>query len=224
MTALRGDQLALALSDSEQDRLWECEEVIGRGLQTFVEVGEALLTIRDGRLYRAEHRTFEGYCRQRWGFSHQRASQLTQAAEVATIVAGHELPPPANEAQARELAPLRDEPERMAEAWQEVVETASEGKVTADHVREVVREYRQQQAEDREFVQRHQPPGFDAAADGELVRQRGALSRLTEDIVSLGEPSQFARSHRDWLRDTHISRAEAAAAWLDDFLAAWREP
>ena len=46
--------------------LAECEDVINRGLATFVEVGNALLRIRDERLYRAEFGTFEAYCRQRW--------------------------------------------------------------------------------------------------------------------------------------------------------------
>ena len=48
-----------ALSKSENTALAECEAVIERGLATFVEVGRALLHIRDERLYRAAHRTFE---------------------------------------------------------------------------------------------------------------------------------------------------------------------
>ena len=43
-------------------RLAELELVIERGLKTFVEVGAALLGIRDGRLYRETHATFEDYC------------------------------------------------------------------------------------------------------------------------------------------------------------------
>lgn len=67
--------------------------------------------------------TFEEYCRQRWGFTKRRAYQLMDAAEVAgslgTIV--HDLPLPANEAQARELAPLvRRDPAAAAEVWREL--------------------------------------------------------------------------------------------------------
>ena len=70
MTLLLAESLTLA----------ECEAVIERGLQTFVEVGNALLTIRDGRLYRAIAGTFEDYCRERWNMSRPRAYQLIDAA------------------------------------------------------------------------------------------------------------------------------------------------
>ncbi len=47
--------------------LADLEAVIGRGLDTFVEVGLALGAIHERRLYRATHSTFEDYCRERWG-------------------------------------------------------------------------------------------------------------------------------------------------------------
>ena len=110
--------------------LEEYERTIERGLATFVEVGEALLAIRDKRLYRESHATFEDYCRERWGFTDRRARQLMEASEIGTVV------PVGNEAQARELAPLRDDPEALAEAWEEA---SSDGQPTAEKVREAVR-------------------------------------------------------------------------------------
>ncbi len=45
--------MALELLDiTEQERLNNCERIIERGLNTFVDVGLALLEIRDNRLYR----------------------------------------------------------------------------------------------------------------------------------------------------------------------------
>jgi hypothetical protein len=41
-----------------EERVAECEAVLQRGLATFIEVGAALLRIRDGRLYRDTHKTF----------------------------------------------------------------------------------------------------------------------------------------------------------------------
>lgn len=70
-------------------------------------------SIREGRLYRETHGTFEDYCRERWRMSKPRAYQLMQAAAVSTNV---DVP---NEGIARALAPLRDEPGQMREAWQE---------------------------------------------------------------------------------------------------------
>lgn len=117
-------------SDVSLHRLADCEAVIKRGLATFVEVGAALLEIRDGRLYRETHTTFEAYCAGRWGFTDRRARQLMDAAEIGTIV------PVLNEGQARELSPLRGNPEAMREVWAEVSEDAEP--VTAKFVKAAV--------------------------------------------------------------------------------------
>ena len=68
-----------SLSATETDRLAELEDVVGRGMRTFVEVGAALCEIRDQRLYRVMHATFEGYCRERWGFTASRARSRRNA-------------------------------------------------------------------------------------------------------------------------------------------------
>lgn len=48
------------MSESIQtNRKHELEQVIERGLQTFVEVGNAIREIRDSRLYKDEYGTFE---------------------------------------------------------------------------------------------------------------------------------------------------------------------
>jgi hypothetical protein len=53
------------LTSDEAERLLECETVIEKGFQTFIEVGIVLLEIRDKRLYRQSYETFEDYCRGR---------------------------------------------------------------------------------------------------------------------------------------------------------------
>lgn len=121
---------------SEIQALAECEAIIERGLATFVEVGEALLRIRDARLYRDSHGTFEDYCRERWGFSRQTGYDLMTAAETAGLV--QEVGQTPTREQARELAPLRKEPEALREAWSDAVERHGSAP-TAKQVREVVR-------------------------------------------------------------------------------------
>lgn len=129
-----------ALGVRERTRLAGCEARIERGLATFVDVGQALLEVRDGRLYRAEHGTFEGYCRERWGMSRKRAYDLTAAAEVTAAVSPNgDTPSPPNEAVARELAPLRSDPPRLREAWSEAVEEHGP-EPTAAQVRDKVRD------------------------------------------------------------------------------------
>jgi hypothetical protein len=50
------------LDEAAAERLVELEHKIGRGLKTFIEVGEALVEIRESKLYLLEHKTFAEYC------------------------------------------------------------------------------------------------------------------------------------------------------------------
>lgn len=120
--------------------LGENEAIIERGLTSFVEVGQALTRIRDGRQYRETHATFEAYCRERWDFTPQRAGQMIGAAAVAeTLETNVSIPLPATEGVARELKPLAKKPEKMAAAWQETVERHGP-KPTAEQTRAIVQE------------------------------------------------------------------------------------
>jgi hypothetical protein len=101
------------LTVPEQRRLSDLETVIERGLATFIDVGQALLAIREGRLYRATHETFASYCLERWGFSDSRGRQLIAAVKTVTAVTAAGLPAPATEREARELARLL----RTETAW-----------------------------------------------------------------------------------------------------------
>ncbi len=69
----------------EQGRLEHNEAIIEKGLNTFVDVGNALAEIRDGKLYRDTHGTFEDYCQERWGISLPRAYQFIEAAETVGL-------------------------------------------------------------------------------------------------------------------------------------------
>lgn len=124
----------------EVQRLEVLESVIDAGMQTFVHVGNALLEIRDSRLYRTSHGTFEDYCRERWQMSRPRAYQLIEAAEVVGNLSTIVDIAPTTESQARPLTVLQ--PEAQREVWQRAVETAPNGKVTAAHVQATVNEYR----------------------------------------------------------------------------------
>lgn len=129
-----------ALAPSEVAELRQHETAIERGLQTFYEVGTALLAIRDKRLYRADYSTFEDYCRERWQMGRNYVNKLITAAEVVTNL-GTNVPIlpttlPTTESQARELLGLDKEAQRLA--WEVVQQTAPAGKVTAAHVKSVV--------------------------------------------------------------------------------------
>ena len=128
-------QTPLTIEDAT--RLGRCEGVIKKGLNTFVEVGEALMVIRDSRLYRSEFGTFEAYCSERWGLGKSRTYQLIDAASVIKNV--HNCGRlPETESQARPLSSLA--PQAQQEIWQDVVSRHGEN-ITAAKVAEVVSEY-----------------------------------------------------------------------------------
>lgn len=120
-------------------RLVELEAVIERGMKSFVEVGVALMEIKDGRLYRERgFERFADYCQDHWGLSAAYANQKIQGAKVVQqleMTAAAVMP--SCEAQTRELAPLlKAAPGQIPRVWVAVLE---EGTPSAPKIREKVR-------------------------------------------------------------------------------------
>ncbi len=133
-----------AISSVEAAALADQEAIITQGLKTFYAVGTALLTIRDQRLYREDHSTFEDYCQERWGMTRRHANRLIEASEVIDNLGPIGPILPATESQARPLTQLPAE--QQGPAWQEAVETAPNNKPTAAHVVATVRNIQAPQA------------------------------------------------------------------------------
>lgn len=178
-----------ALTSKERREREECESEIRETKDAFTRCGIALARMRNKRLYRDTHNTFEDYCRDVWGFSKTYANNLITASDVVTtiVVTNPELPPPSNEAQARELARV-PEAER-AEVWERVV-TETDGKPTAAAIREAVAPPRSggyvvREEDEPVFVGRPQPiPAhnpFRAPETPEDV-ERKHLERTSQDI------------------------------------------
>jgi|GEM_PF-910822 len=128
------------LPDAEAAELSQHEAVIERGLKTFYEVGAALTAIREKRLYRATHNSFEDYCQERWQLTQRRAYQMMDAVLVVNNVYPgthyESIALPEYEKHVRPLVALSPEEQQMA--WAVVQQTAPGGKVTASHVKSVV--------------------------------------------------------------------------------------
>lgn len=101
------------LSEAEQQLRSQLEEAVE---QAFWVAGRALQILRDQRLYRPTHRTFESYCQDQFGHSRQKAYFLIAAAEIYALLStnGRQILP-ANERQIRPLNGL--EPAQQLEAW-----------------------------------------------------------------------------------------------------------
>lgn len=129
------------MSDIERQELVQLETVIERGLQTFYEVGMALLEIRERRLYRQEFHSFEAYCADRWNMSKPHAHRMIAAVGVVQNLVPLGTTLPNSEAQTRPLRQL--DPEQQREAWQRAVESVPDGSVpTPGHVQSIVDEMR----------------------------------------------------------------------------------
>ena len=123
--------------DEESDR-YSLEKKVERA---FYQAGMALGELRDRRLYRSTHVTFEEYCRDRFDFTRRRPYQLIEAAQIYDNLIDKSQPNtqilPTKEGQVRPLSELKTEQQPIA--WEAAVEQAG-GKVpTGRIVKEVVK-------------------------------------------------------------------------------------
>lgn len=119
----------------ESKRLVELEEIIEKGVGTFIKVGEALAEIKTAKLYKASHTSFEKYCQEEWGFTRQNAFDLIETSAAAENVKSILQSP--DRGVVRPLRVLTD-PEQQRAAMQEAVESAPNGKPTAKDVEAAV--------------------------------------------------------------------------------------
>ncbi|MCG6138568.1 MAG: hypothetical protein MET45_28785 [Nostoc sp. LLA-1] len=145
------------LTEEEQRDLLHLERKVEKA---FYEAGKALSELRDRRLYRSTHRTFDEYCRERFGYTHRHVnyliagslvvdniimgtncSQNEKADEMGTNCSQNQKVDgtgtnrsqilPTAEGQVRPLTKL--EPQQQQEVWQQAVEEAG-GKVPSGRV------------------------------------------------------------------------------------------
>ena len=162
-----------SISPDEVVMLTACEKTIAEGMESFKSVGRALVEIRDSRLYRATHATFEDYCRERWNWSRRRAYQLIDAAVVLDTSPECE-PLVHTERQARELAKV--EPELRAEVLKAAAES---GKVTAKSIREAAK------PAEPEAVEVVQPMDSETRAYHVSLKIKGWTDEVKEHVAKL---------------------------------------
>ncbi|MHC5762844.1 hypothetical protein, partial [Nostoc sp.] len=129
------------LTEEEQSLRLHLERRVERA---FLEAGQALMELRDRRLYRSTHQTFEEYCRDRFNYSRDAAYLKISATVVyenlqkflPTI--GRQIPMPTNERQLRFLAKAELEPAVQANVWQQAVEQAGNKIPSGRIVKDVV--------------------------------------------------------------------------------------
>lgn len=65
-----------------QDQLADRHRLELKVERAFVEAGKALAELRDRRLYRSTHKTFEEYCREPFSFTHRHVNYLIAGSQV----------------------------------------------------------------------------------------------------------------------------------------------
>jgi hypothetical protein len=84
-------QEELVFTETDKKNLVRAENVIRKGLASYIAMGEALKTIRDGRLYAIKgYATLDAYMKAEFGLDKNRASQLISASLVVKALAGAE--------------------------------------------------------------------------------------------------------------------------------------
>jgi hypothetical protein len=180
--------------DESRD-LVRLEKVIEGGLQTFLEVGAALAEIRDRRLYRIEHKTFEAYCRDKWNIGRTYAHRLMASADtVEMLPMGNK---PTSERQVRPLTKLPKE--KRAEAWQRAVEASPSGQPTTADVEAAVDEVVVVPDTGTPRVVIDAAERIWAVAKGELdkiIDQDASLVRVMDKVIAYCESRKAALSAR----------------------------
>ncbi len=121
----------------QQDRLKHLETIIAKNQYRFYEIGQALLEIRDSRLYKqAFFTSFEAYARSRWDIGRSQAYRLIDAYGVINTLSPIGDRVPGNETQTRPLVPFS--PPEQRKIWKEFLNTKTE--VTARNIQKFIDE------------------------------------------------------------------------------------
>jgi hypothetical protein len=175
---------------SAEDRAFreERERTIEVGRKTFLDVGGALVDIRDyrdGLLYKS-YGTFDAYCKERWDLGHSHAYRLMDAAEIYRSLSPRgdkspDLDLPETEKQLRSLKKL---PAKLRlKAWQNAVKSAGPKTVAARYVetevRKLLREADPPPTQPKSAAER-----FHRLANGDAEKIRTLLAKIRKAVAS----------------------------------------
>lgn len=184
------------LTGRERAELAACEAAIDNLRRAFIDAGQALEVIREGRHYREDYTSFDAYCVDRWGMQRAHADRLIREWRL-----GRKLDPIGStrvvEGQVRELLPVasRHGADAAVTVYRAVAETP-DVKVTAERLRGAVgvlpeEEWDEQQAVERirAYLAGELQPGQPAEVERftvSLAKVRTALRKIARpDVVRI---------------------------------------
>ncbi|MGW3077851.1 hypothetical protein [Kitasatospora sp. NPDC001132] len=113
------------LTERERESMAQCEAAVESLQLVFWAAGKALQIIRDGKLYRQSHQTFEAYLLARWSMKRAYANKLIRTWQIAERLF---------EAQSSGLAPIGAKKLNQASAWELVPVAEQHGLDAAENV------------------------------------------------------------------------------------------
>ena len=113
------------------------EQVIEEGRQTFMDVGNALMQIKENRLYKVSYSNFGDYCKERWGFTQQHAGRLISGTNIVnrikSVPTGSALPQSENQTRALSKS------ENPVVDWKKAQEITGKQQPSGGEIREIIR-------------------------------------------------------------------------------------
>lgn len=201
-----------ALTRHDRATLIRLEDVLATARRWAMEEAKALLVIRNRRLYRATHQSFEAYAQERWGFEHSHAGRLCQWAEVLDQLSPFGDDVPRREAHARPMYGLA--PQQQRDVWRTTLRR-HRGRQTAADVEAVVGDVLRTKTHRRAT----QPPygGRGEIVCGDAIEQ---VKRLAEGSVGL---ALFSPPYCEQRRGHYPGIPEADfPKWMRQLMAALR--
>jgi hypothetical protein len=208
--ATQDDELELSLS--ERQELARHEDVIDKAVRSGFEASISLEEIRDKRLYRQTHKTFEQYLNDRWSLSKAYANRMIAAASVERDLTpmGVKI---SSERQARALVPVKSED--RPKVWQLAAERAGGREPSARLLEQAAAEIAPKPVPKR-VVETHEMRD-ERAKRWKLDQEKAAKERLEawgRDIVAMRSPKKgYAVSD---VVGTDLESAISKALELDD--------
>jgi hypothetical protein len=176
------------LSAEDRSFLAEREQIIEVGRKAFLEVGNALIEIRDyrkGLLYK-RYGTFDAYCKERWDLGHSHAYRLMDAAEIYSGLSprgdkNSEIMPETE----KQLRPLKKLPATLrCKAWQNAVKAAGPAPVLARHIERQVRLLLPKTAPAQPTQPKNTSQRFHRLSGNDVEKIRALIAKIQKSVAS----------------------------------------
>jgi hypothetical protein len=153
------------LTTAEVQRREELVKVVRDGLNKFIEVGMALVELREKKLYRNTHQTFEEFVNDTFSIGIRYAQMLMKGTKtVENLKTRTRVRLPEREAQVRPLAIFDDQPSTQTKVWELAVKKAGGESPSPAIVRDTVDEYLGMPEDDEEGRQERKSLGEEIGA------------------------------------------------------------